>query len=107
MYREHIHMENNSKELVHKLYNSLAQSNLADVEDLKEVLLKIYPKLDSNKENSILINRLTNFIYFRALTDKIKFNVEQQEFINQLNNIGGKAGVNNAYRSPLGSKYSF
>lgn len=98
---------NHSKQLIHNLYNSIAQSDLKNKEDINEVLLKVYSKLDDNKENEILINRLVNYIYFTALTEKIMFNEEQNDLINQLNEIGGKVGVNNTYRAPIGSKYSF
>lgn len=100
-------MESNSKELVHHLYNSLTQSKSANVENLKKVLLKVYMELDDTKENLRLINRLVNYIYFTALTDKIKFNEEQLELIAKLNSIGKKAGINGTYRSPIGSKFSF
>ena len=100
-------MANQSKELVHNLYNSISQSDLTKFEDLKEVLLKVYSKLDDTKENISLINRLVNYIYFTAMTEKFKFNEEQQSIISKLNDIGGKAGVNGTYHSPIGSKYSF
>ncbi len=104
---ENMTKQNHSKQLIHNLYNSIAQSDVKNSEDISEVLLKVYSKLDDSKENERLINRLVNYIYFTALTEKIAFNEEQNDLINQLNEIGGKVGVNNTYRSPIGSKYSF
>ena len=99
--------QKHSKQLIHDLYNSIAKSDIENSDDINEVLLKVYSKLDTSKENEILINRLLNYIYFTALTEKISFNEEQTDIINQLNKIGGNVGVTNAYRSPIGSKYSF
>ncbi|WP_051932555.1 bacteriocin immunity protein [Carnobacterium inhibens] len=81
-------MANQSKEYVHNLYNSISHSDLTNVEDLKEVLLNVYSTLDDPQENVSLINRLVNYIYLTAITEKIKFNEEQQNLISKLNDIG-------------------
>lgn len=40
------------------------------MEDIKEVLLKVYKMLEDSKENVPLINRLFNFIYFTAFNEE-------------------------------------
>lgn len=101
-------MRNESKRLVHDLYNNLVQSNTGkEMEDIKEVLLKVYKRLNDSKENPPLINRLINFIYFKAFTEKLTFSEEQDELIRQLSGIGQKAGLNGSYRANYGDKSQF
>ncbi len=97
-------MKCESKQVVHELYNSLDQS---DMEDIKEVLLKVYKKLEDSKENVPLINRLVNFIYFTAFNQKLHFNEEQESMIRKLSEIGQTAGLNGVYRSSYGDKTQF
>lgn len=77
------------------------------MEDIKEVPLKVYKRLNESKENPPLINRLINFIYFKAFTEKITFSKEQDELIRQLSGIGQKAGLNGSYRANYGDKSQF
>ncbi len=64
---KNIELMNSSKYLVHSLYNSLSKSKENNFDDIKEVLLKVYTKLDLYDEKNIpLINRLVNYIYFTA-----------------------------------------
>lgn len=101
-------MKNESKKFVHDLYNNLVQSNAGEeMEDIKEVLLKVYKRLDDSKENPPLINRLINFIHFKAFTEKLTFNEKQNELIRQLSGIGQKAGLNGSYRADYGDKSQF
>ena len=97
-------MKCESKQIVHDLYNNLNQS---DMEDIKEVLLKVYTKLEDSKENVPLINRLVNFIYFTAFNQKLHFNEEQESMIRKLSEIGQTAGLNGVYRSSYGDKTQF
>lgn len=97
-------MKCESKQIVHDLYNHLNQS---DMEDIKEVLLKVYTKLEDSKENVPLINRLVNFIYFTAFNQKLHFNKEQESMIRKLSEIGQTAGLNGVYRSSYGDKTQF
>lgn len=46
-----------------------------------------------------LINRLANFLYFKAFTEKPKFTRNQEELISKLAQLAGKTGLNGAYRS--------
>lgn len=101
-------MGNESKQLVHDLYNNLVQSSTGkEMEDIKEVLLKVYKRLNDSKENPPLINRLINFIYFKAITEKLTFSEEQDELIRQLSSIGQRAGLNGSYRANYGDKSQF
>ncbi|QQP70176.1 bacteriocin immunity protein [Carnobacterium sp. CS13] len=97
-------MKNKSKQIVHDFYNSIDQSNMGDI---KEVLLKVYTKLDDSKENAPLINRLVNFIYFTGFHQKLHFKPEQESMIRKLSKIGQNAGLNGVYRSSYGDKTQF
>lgn len=97
-------MKCTSKEIVHDLYNSIDQRNM---EDIKEVLIKVYKKLDDFRENEPLINRLVNFIYFTAFNQNLHFSKEQESLIRKLSEIGKKAGINGVYRSAYGDKTQF
>lgn len=98
----------NSKELVHSLYNSISSSNKTGFEDIKEVLLKVYVKLDSNENNNApLLNRLINYLYFTGYTNNLKFSFEENELIRQISDIAKYAGINGVYRSDYGDKSQF
>ncbi|BDP47600.1 hypothetical protein EfmJHP9_24700 [Enterococcus faecium] len=52
--------------------------------DILEVLQKVYLKLEKQKyelDPSPLINRLVNYLYFTAYTNKIRFTEYQEELI--------------------------
>ncbi|MCR3759637.1 bacteriocin immunity protein [Clostridium felsineum] len=99
---------NTSKELVHSLYNSISQSRKNGFEDIKEVLLKVYVKLDLSDEKNIpLMNRLVNYIYFTAYTEKLKFSSNEENLIKELSKIGKYAGLNGIYRGNYVDKSQF
>lgn len=99
---------NTSKNLVHSLYNNISQSKKNDFDDIKEVLLKVYVKLDlSDDKNIPLINRLVNYIYFTAYTEKLHFSSNEESIIKELSEIGKYAGLNGVYRSDYGNKSQF
>ncbi|WP_429951298.1 bacteriocin immunity protein [Enterococcus sp. AZ101] len=102
-------MTNNkeTKQLITDLYNSFKDHQENNYAELKEVLLKVYKKLDVSINEEALIARLTNFIYFKTLTEKWKFNPEQNQIISELSDIAKSAGVNNNYRGDLGSLSQF
>lgn len=98
----------NAKELVHELYNTISNSsNSTNLDDIQEVLLKTYKKLDKVKDDAPLIDRLVKYIYFKAATEPLHFSDEQSKLISELALIGGKAGLNAAYRSDYGDKSQF
>ena len=77
-------------------------------EDIKEVLLKVYVKLDTNEDKNIpIINRLVNYLYFTGYTNNLTFSSEENELIKQLAEIGKYAGLNGVYRSDYGDKSQF
>ena len=101
-------MSINTKDTIHSLYNSISKSQKSGFEDIKEVLLKVYKKLDiSNDENVPLINRLVNYIYFTAYTEKLHFSPSEEEMIRNLSDVGKTAGLNGVYRSNYGDKSQF
>lgn len=77
------------------------------MEDIKEVLLRVYTKLEGSKENVPLINRLVNFVYFKAFNQKLHFNEERESMIRNLSEIGQTARLNGVYRSSYGDKTQF
>ena len=74
---KNVKLMNKSKDLVHSLYN--------------------IP----------LINRLVNYIYFTAYTQKLTFSSHEEDIIRELSNIGKYAGLNGVYRSDYGDKSQF
>lgn len=105
---ENVKLMNKSKDLVHSLYNSLSKSKENNFDDIKEVLLKVYTKLDLYDEKNIpLINRLVNYIYFTAYTKKLTFSPNEENIIRELSEIGKYAGLNGVYRSDYGDKSQF
>ncbi len=56
---------------------------------------------------SPLINRLVNYLYFTAYTNKIRFTEYQEELIRNLSEIGRTAGINGLYRADYGDKSQF
>lgn len=105
---EGVELINRSKELVHSLYNSISESKKNNFDDIKEVLLKVYVKLDlSDEKNTPLINRLVNYIYFTAYTEKLHFSSNEEKIIKELSEIGKYAGLNGVYRSDYGDKSQF
>lgn len=100
-------MNKESKKLVHALYNSLGNEQGESYLELKEVLLKVYQKLDKEVNEDFLMSRLVNYIYFKNLTEKLTFTEEQNQLINEINSIAKISGVNNNYRGDLGSTSQF
>ncbi|ALS01776.1 hypothetical protein ATZ33_10435 [Enterococcus silesiacus] len=100
-------MNKESKKLVHELYNSLGNEQGESYLELKEVLLKVYKKLDKDVNEDFLMSRLVNYIYFKNLTEKLTFTEEQNQVINKMNSIAKTSGVNNNYRGYLGSLSQF
>ncbi|EMW5701391.1 TPA: bacteriocin immunity protein, partial [Enterococcus faecium] len=78
--------------------------------DILEVLQKVYLKLEKQKyelDPGPLINRLVNYLYFTAYTNKIRFTEYQEELIRNLSEIGRTAGINGLYRADYGDKSQF
>lgn len=96
-----------SKKIVHNLYNDISKNKQADMDEVKEVLLKVYKKLDRVDDDAPIINRFVNFLYFKSFTEHLHFTRNQNKLINQLSYIGRKAGLNGAYRTNYGSKSQF
>lgn len=101
-------MLDSSKEIIHSLYNNISDSKKVGFEDIKEVLLKVYLKLDINEDNNIpQINRLLNYLYFTSYTNNLTFSAKENELIKKLSEIGRYAGLNGVYRSDYGDKSQF
>lgn len=96
-----------AKELVHQLYNDLDDNSGQDMKEVKEVLLKVYKKLDRVKDEEPLINRLALFISFSAHANHLTFSSNQQRLITQLNEIGLRAKWNGGYLADHFDKTQF
>ncbi|BDP90294.1 hypothetical protein EfmGK923_04670 [Enterococcus faecium] len=93
-------MKKNAKQIVHELYNDISISKDPKYSDILEVLQKVYLKLEKQKyelDPGPLINRLVNYLYFTAYTNKIRFTEYQEELIRNLSEIGRTAGINGLY----------
>ena len=97
-------MENreSSKQLIHALYNDLAQHGGGETDELREVLLKAYAKIGLADNNPPLVNHLVNFIYYKEYNEHLLFTANQQALIRRLSDIGSKAAFNKVYRSDFG-----
>ncbi|MGG5317815.1 hypothetical protein IGI49_002554 [Enterococcus sp. AZ071] len=96
--------------LVHQLYNDIAKNNNSQFGEILNVLQKVFIKLDniSNvNDESPLINRLVNYLYFTAYTNKLTFNEKQEGLIRDLCKIGRYAGLNGIYRGDYGDITQF
>ncbi|HEN2017433.1 TPA: bacteriocin immunity protein [Enterococcus faecium] len=103
-------MKKNAKQIVHELYNDISISEDPKYSDILEVLQKVYLKLEKQKyelDPGPLINRLVNYLYFTAYTNKIRFTEYQEELIRNLSEIGRTAGINGLYRADYGDKSQF
>ncbi|MDT2359761.1 bacteriocin immunity protein [Enterococcus faecium] len=103
-------MKKNAKQIVHELYNDISISKDPKYSDILEVLQKVYLKLEKQKyelDPSPLINRLVNYLYFTAYTNKIRFTEYQEELTRNLSEIGRTAGINGLYRADYGDKSQF
>ncbi|WP_430602306.1 hypothetical protein IGJ02_002630 [Enterococcus sp. DIV0724b] len=100
-------MNKKAKKLVHELYNTIGDKQGKSYLELKEVLLKVYKKLDKETNDDFLISRLINYIYFKNLTEKITFTEKQNQLIMEMSQIAKTSGVNNNYRGYLGSVSQF
>lgn len=95
----------NSQQIVHDFYNDLADKS--EFNELKEVLMKVSQKLDNIKDDAPLINRLVNFIYYKGYLEHWNFTPQQEEYVQELAQIGSKAGLNGAYLSDYGNVHQF
>lgn len=103
-------MKKNAKQIVHELYNDISISKDPKYSDILEVLQKVYLKLEKQKyelDPSPLINRLVNYLYFTAYTNKIRFTEYQEELIRNLSEIGRTAGINGLYEQIMEINLNF
>ena len=72
---------NKSKDLVHSLYNSLSKSKENNFDDIKEVLLKVYTKLDLCDEKNICIIIIILIFYLLIIYLSILYLTISYEFL--------------------------
>ncbi len=110
LFLVHAKMKLESKKIVHTLYNDLSKNNDPKFNEILEVLQKVFVRLNSlekYKDDSPLINRLVNYLYFTAYTNKLTFSETQVELIKRLSEIGKRAGLNGIYRGNYGDISQF
>lgn len=91
---------NETKELVHELYNELSTSQSDEnMNDVRDALIKVYKRIDSVDDQSQLIGKLTSFIYYRYYADHLNFSPKEDELLSKLAIIGQTSGYNGVYRS--------
>ncbi|EOH90808.1 bacteriocin immunity protein [Enterococcus pallens] len=95
------------QQTVHELFNSLSKSDSTEYQEILEVLQKVYLRLQKDESVEALANRLANFIYFKAYTEKIHFTKDQDKMIQKISSIGKYAGLNGSYRADYGDKSQF
>lgn len=95
-----------AKKLVHELYNDLAKDDRDDTQEIRQVLMKVYGKLDE-KDPVPLVDRFVKYLYFTTLTNKISLSTTQDALVQQLAAIGKTAGLNGVYRSNYGDSDQF
>ncbi|MGM0212778.1 bacteriocin immunity protein [Enterococcus sp. AZ109] len=98
-----------AQELVHNLYNYLVKQPdpSEGLQDIIEVLLQVYKKLDTAKNPEALVNRLVNYIYSVGFNQHIHFDKPAEKLLNGLSAIGQRAGLNGVYRSNTSDKTQF
>lgn len=90
---------NLAKDIIHSLYNSFAEAKNDEFNDMRNILLKAYKKLDSSNiaNPSILVERLVKCLYWISFNKKIHLTPEQENLILQLSDIGKNGGFNGIY----------
>lgn len=99
-----------SKKIVHELYNDISKNNNSEFTEILEVLKKVFIRLDSlgqKDDDSPLINKLVNYLYFTAYTKQLTFTKQQENLITKLSSIGKYAGINGIYRGDYGDPSQF
>ncbi|MBO1307283.1 bacteriocin immunity protein [Enterococcus sp. 669A] len=98
-----------AQELVHDLYNCLVKQPdpSEGLQDIVDVLLQVYKKLDTAKNPEALVNRLVNYIYSVGLASRVHFDKKEEQLLIDLSVIGQRAGLNGVYRSNTSDKTQF
>lgn len=96
-----------SKEIIHDLYNELVQEKTKNCQDILDVLLTVYERLESQLANPCLVNRLAKFLHFNAFTNKIRFTTKQEALVGELNEIAKTSGQSGVYRADYLDKSQF
>lgn len=96
-----------SKTIIHELYNELIQEKTKNCQDILEVLLHVYARLEHQLDNPSLVNRLSKFLNFNAFTNKVRFTSKQVRLVDELDQIAKLSGQSGAYRADYLDKKQF
>lgn len=96
-----------AKNLVHELYNAIASKKDEQFSEILGVLLKVHARLAKGQDPVPLLNRLVNYLYFTAYTNKLSFLKTEESIIRELAQVGKFAGLNRIYRGDYGDASQF
>lgn len=94
------------KEVIHELYNSLAERSekSSALLDILDVLAQVYKKID---QEEYLVDRLVKYIYMVGFNNRIRFLGEDGKLLVKLSDVAKKAGLNSRYRADYSDKSQF
>ncbi|KRM58861.1 bacteriocin immunity protein [Ligilactobacillus animalis] len=97
------------KEVIHELYNSLAErpEQSARLLDILDVLAQVYKKIDQEEYPEYLVDRLVKYIYAVGFNNKIRFLGQDGKLLVELSDVAKKAGLNSRYRADYSDKSQF
>lgn len=97
------------KEVIHKLYNSLAErpDKRSGLLDILDVLAQVYKKIDKEEYPEYLVDRLVKYIYTVGFNNKIRFLGGDGKLLVELSDVAKKAGLNSRYRADYSDKSQF
>jgi hypothetical protein len=93
-------------DLIHELYNCLAQGDDPKTKDIRESLMRAYQHI-GQRDPVVVANKLANYLHFTGYNEKIKFTESELELITQISQIGQHSGLNGSYRAWYGDKSQF
>ena len=96
------------KEVIHELYNSLAErpEKSSALLDILDVLAQVYKKIDQEEYPEYLVDRLVKNIYMVGFNNRIRFLGEDGKLLVKLSDVK-KAGLNSRYRADYSDKSQF
>lgn len=97
------------KEVIHELYNSLAErpEKSSGLLDILDVLRQVYKKIDQEEYPEYLVDRLVKYIYMVGFNNRIHFLGEDGKLLVKLSDVAKKAGLNSRYRADYSDKSQF
>lgn len=97
------------KEVIHELYNSLAERSEKNsaLLDILDVLEQVYKKIDQEEHPEYLVDRLVKYLYMVGFSNQIKFLGNDGKLLVDLSDVAKKAGLNSRYKADYSDKSQF